>query len=290
MNSSLTKQFPKLSWLDEDYIRPYVYVREENKISNPGSLFKLDWFQKNPIYKNPLHVSEVDFADQILRLEGKAFESSNMAMPRWVFYDCAIIPGFVAGFAIKTEKLPAKMREVLKPNPGCEWSPLSLFIIIPTMGKGEWVAHNLCSVNSLVDENERFYGLGFLSKAYALWHANIEVCCGITQWGAHAIKLHSHYGAMEVLTSYTPVHSYARTLTYRLRVDPDYWMRFFDHKPAVNFKEHFRPAGFQIDPTQESSLRDLQTRIEKGQGPFFLEANEIRKLKPVDPLTVFQPK
>src|ERR1700744_5192608 len=101
MLSELLKISSKLNWMDGDTVRPYVYVRPENRIANPGERFPLDWFSGQVIYKNPLQMKEVDFADQILRLESACFSTSGMPMPRWVFYDCAIIPGFVAGFALR---------------------------------------------------------------------------------------------------------------------------------------------------------------------------------------------
>jgi hypothetical protein len=279
----------KFSWLDGENIRPYVYVRPENNITLPGKHFSIDWFPGKPIFKNPLRMGEVDFANQILRLEGHVFASSQMAMPRWVFFDCAIIPGFVAGFAIKTRLLPKPLRDLMQPDPDSEWSPLSLFIIIPSMCAQEWVAHNLSSANAALPDDQRYYGLGFLSKAFGLWYANVEVCCGVTQWQGHALRLHSHFGALEILTAYTPVHSIAETLAYRLRTDPSYWPHFFDGQPVGNFKQKFQPAGLTVEPGQKQSLIALQQRIEAGDGPFYLDGNEIRRTSN-GPLTVYTPK
>ena len=57
-------------------------------------------------------------------------------------------------------------------------------------------------------KKHRYYGLGFLTKAFGLWYANIPVCCGVTQWTSPALKIHSHYGVIEVLTAY---HSGSRS-------------------------------------------------------------------------------
>ncbi len=286
-----------LSWLESEDVRPYVFVRQENRISFPGQMFELDWFSKEPVYKNPLHMDNVDFADRILDMETRLFAQSNMAMPRWVFYDCGVMPGFVAGFAARPRFLSKKVKAALGgKNPklvkmdGVDWVPISLFIIIPTMGQGEWVAHNLSSVNALLTPEERFYGLGFLTKAFALWYANIEICCGMTQWGSPALKLHAHYGAFEVLTAYTPVHSYAQTLTYRLNVDPRYWAHFFDQKPNQEFSELYESADFQVIPRDDKSLQAFQRKIEAGQGPFFLDANQIRGQDLAQPLDVYRAK
>ena len=149
-------------------------------------------------------------------------------------------------------------------------TPISLFIIIPSMGPREWVAHNLCSVNALLEKEDRYYGLGFLTKAFGLWHANIDTCCGMTQWGSPAMNLHSYYGELELLTAYTPIHDYPKTLTYRFQVNVNYWEHFFTGKPRDEFEQRYHRLGFGVNPLLDSSCVDLQTRIERGEGPFYL--------------------
>jgi hypothetical protein len=280
---------PKLAWMSDENIRPYVFVRPENRIDNPGGLHsKLNWFPHQVLYKNPLEMDEVKFADRIMNLETKAFGPSGMAMPRWVFYDCAIVPGFVAGFAHRTSALPESVRRVLNVDDNDDWTPLSLFIIIPTMSKkGEWVAHNLCSVNSLLTKKDHFYGIGFLSKAFGLWYANVRTCCGMTQWTSPSVRLHSHYGDFEILTSYTPVHSYSRTLTYRVNIDLEAWSTFFTKQVRKGFHQGHTPAGFDVDPQSEASLIALQRRLEKGEGPYFLDGAETVAKSLTDPLTIY---
>ena len=281
----------KAPWFLNQDIRPYVYVRADNHISNPGQRHHLDWFQNvEPIFKNPLDLNDLEFAEQIYFLEESAFGPANLTMPRWVFYDCAVVPGFVAGFAHRTKTLPEKLKKIIRTSSDLDWTPLSLFIIIPTMAKGEWVAHNLCSVNSLLAKNDQFYGLGFLSKAFGLWYANVETCVGMTQWASPARKLHSHYGAMEIMTSYTPVHSHAETLTYRLKVNVNNWMMFFSREPGLEFLESYRPSGLMVDPSSKKSLIELQKRLEKGEGPCFLSAAEIAAQELSAPLTIYTPK
>ncbi len=271
-------------------IRPYVFVRPDNKIQNPGSRYNLDWFPLAPIHKNPLDLHELEFADQIYHIEERAFGATNMAMPRWVFYDCAIMPGFVAGFAMKTEKLPEELKKVVRFDPAREWTPLSLFIIIPSMAKGQWIAHNLCAVNSMLEVKDRLYGLGFLSKAFGLWYANVESCCGMTQWGSPAIKLHTHYGHMQIMTSYTPVHSHAKTLTYRVEVNTDCWEKFFTRQPDLSFLEKYGPSGLFIDPQDEKSMIELHKKIQNAEGDYYLSAAEIAEKSLNDPLSVYTPK
>lgn len=309
----LNSLLSKAQWLESEDIRPYVFVRPENKIAHPGTRHKLDWFIHSPIYKDPLDIPEVNFADRIYSLEERAFGPSNMAMPRWVFYDCAVMPGFVAGFAARPSALKKEVREILDPvkypasgSPilksslahsfvaksldDLDWVPLSLFIIIPTMHRGEWVAHNLCSVNSLVAKEHQFYGLGFLSKAFGLWYANVEQCSGMTQWGSPALKLHSHFGHLEVVGAYAPVHSHAKTITYRAQVNTTCWEQFFSREVDLAFLENFAPSGMKIDPKEEQSMIDLQKRIEDDEGPFYLSAMEIAAKNLDESLTIYKPK
>lgn len=281
---------PRLSWLGSAKLKPYVYVRAENRIPDPGKRFSIDWFTSETIYKDPLCMDQVDFADQILRLESRAFAATNMPMPRWVFYDCAIMPGFVAGFAMHRSAAPVEIVNILQPKPDSEWLPISLFIIIPTMAPKEWVAHNLCSVNSLISPENQVYGLGFLTKAFGLWYANVEVLCGITQWASPAVRLHTHYGNFEVLTAYTPVHSYARTLTYRMVTDSKEWKRFFSKEQSPDFKVKYDYSGFDVDPKNDESLIAFQRRLEGKTARYYLDATQLRTQALDGVLKVYQRK
>lgn len=288
--ASELKSNPRLDWLTGKDLRPYVFVRKANRIAEPGKKFALDWFSQEPLFKDPLVMEEVDFADQILRLETRAFAATNMPMPRWVFYDCAIMPGFVAGYALHHSKATKEMLDILQPAASTEWLPISLFISIPAMAPGEWVAHNLCSLNALLPKEQSIYGLGFLTKAFALWYANIGTLCGITQWASPAVRLHTHYGDFEVLTAYTPVHSYARTLTYRMQTDTKEWKRFFSHEQAADFFAKYEDAGFTVDPKSDESLKSFQRKLEDGGTRYYLNATQIRTEALDSILTVYKRK
>ncbi|UOF02593.1 hypothetical protein [Bdellovibrio reynosensis] len=307
MNPLLTKA----NWMESDDIRPYVFVRPENQIALPGSVHRLDWFKQQPIFKDPLDIHNIAFADRIYSLEERAFGPSNMAMPRWVFYDCAVMPGFVAGFAARPSALSKEMRAALDPKvfpatgspiktssvmkevtslDDMDWVPLSLFIIIPSMHRGEWIAHNLCSVNSLLPQGQGLYGLGFLSKAFGLWYANVEQCSGMTQWGSPALKLHSHFGHLEVIGAYAPVHSHAKTITYRVSVNTHCWEKFFNKEEDLAFLENYGPTDTYIDPKDENSMLEFQQKIEAGKGPYYLSASEIAHKKLDEKLMIYSLK
>ncbi len=280
----------KSDWMHTGDIRPYVFIRPENKIESPGTRHKLDWFPFEPVYKNAMSLDSLPFAEAIYQIEWKSFGKQDLAIPRWVFYDCAAMPGFVAGFAGRTKSLPKKVLELLNYSEENEWCPLSLFIITPTVHKGEWVAFDLCSVNSILPKEEQYYGLGFLSKAFGLWYANVNQCSGMTQWGSASLKLHSNYGHLEMIGTYAPLHTHATTMTYRCQVNTDCWEKFFTKEPDLAFLENFGPTELMIDPNSVDSMKDLQIKLQNQEGPFYLSASEIAKKGLKDPLTVYKQK
>ncbi len=273
------------------YLKPYVYIRHENHIPDPGRVHKIDWFDQEPLYKEALSLSDLPFGEAILNLENKAF-GLDLAMPRWVFYDCALAPGFVCGYAIKADWLPESFLKALGGDVSAygEWIPISLFIVIPSIHKGEWVAHNLCAINSLVPDQDKLYGLGFLTKAFGLWYANVETCVGMTQWGKPALKLHSHYGHMEVLTSYTPIHTFAKTMTYRCQVQTSVWELFFTKGQDTVFGDKYALTGHTVSQSDKQSMIAFQKMIESGRGPFYLSGEEVIT-QPLDSdLNIYQKK
>jgi hypothetical protein len=145
-------------------------------------------------------------------------------------------------------------------------------------------------VNSILPKEWQFYGIGFISKAFGLWYANVNSCCGMTQWTSPSVRLHSNYGDFEILTAYTPVHSYSRTVTYRLIVDVDTWPGFFTKAERPGFSERYVSTGFEVDPTSDQSLIAFQRRLEKKEDRYFLNPQEVR-VKDLDaPLKVYRPR
>lgn len=269
------------SWMNSDNIRPYVMARKANRPSYPGTAYPFPWFKEEPLVIEPLEIASSPFFNQILRIDQKAFDANGLLTPRWVFYDCAIMPGFISGFAMRTETLPKEIKDKLTPPEELEWCPLSLFITIPTPEHGRWMAHNLGSMNSFVSKPMGLRGLGFLSKAFGLWYANIREQYGVAQWNSPALKLHANFGPLEIVTAYTPIHDYAGSITYRLWVDTEYWLHFLDKNDAnVQFQDKFHDSGLTIDPMDTESLKGIQVRIEKEEGPFYIDPVEILN-KPV---------
>ena len=78
---------PRLNWLENPEIRPYVMIRKENQVQDPGRLHGLDWFKGfSPLLINPFEMDEVSFGDQIMELDRQAFHHHHMTLSRWVFF------------------------------------------------------------------------------------------------------------------------------------------------------------------------------------------------------------
>jgi hypothetical protein len=112
----------------------------------------------------------------------------------------------------------------------------------------------------------------------------------MTQWGSPAVKLHSSYGHMEIIGAYAPVHTHARTLTYRVEINTLCWEQFFSRENDYGFLENYEPTSTLIDPRNENSMVELQRRIEKDDGPFFLNAAEVAAKQIDDKLTIYRKK
>jgi hypothetical protein len=278
-------------WMSDPNIRPYVFARKANRPIHPGTAYEFKMFDREPIVMEPLEMGEVYFANQIMNLDQVAFNANGLLTPRWVFFDCAVMPGLIAGFAMRTNAMPAEMKAVLNVNNEIEWTPISLWVGMPTPEPGRWMAQNFGSINTFVDRKHRLSGLGYLSKAYALWYGNITELYGVAQWNSPALKLHANYGPFEVVTSYTPIHDYANSVTYRMWVDTEYWQNFLTKKDSnTQFQLKFSSTQFKIKPLEEESLIEIQSMIETEQGPFFLDPVEIFS-KPIgSELLLYKPK
>jgi len=66
------------------------------------------------------------------------------------------------------------------------------------------------------------------------------------------------------------------------------WPSFFTKKSREGFHASHVPAGFEVNPTDEQSLISFQRRLEKGEGPYFIDGNETVQKELTSPLTVYR--
>lgn len=204
---------------------------------------------------DPTRLAAQRFLTWIERLDAQTFGPQAMAMPRWVFYDCAEWPSALFGLAAKASDVSPMMRELFQVAPRERaWVPLSLHVAIPTVRAGEFFEHNVGSLG----REAKLKGLGTFTKALGCRLLRAKSLVGAAQWTGKALGMHRRFGPLELLTAFTPAHSYPRTLTYRHATDAATLSRVLADEPEdpVEATHHVR--------VDEAGLLGLQRRIERG--------------------------
>lgn len=232
-------------------------------------------------HMDPTRTSSATFLDLLQRLDALTFGPEGMPMDKWVFYDCAELPGFLWGFAAPASDLSASEREVFGVPAGYEGPvPFSMYIAIPMHEEGAWFGHNLASLNRTFPER-RLHHLGSITKAIALRAFRAETFVGATQWTSKALLIHTRFGVLDLHTAWTPAHSIPETLTYAFEVTEDS-LRAAAGDPSVVLP---RPdPNVLLDAEDTEGMRRIQGEIESGvryqlTGPPF--AREGRTVHPV---------
>lgn len=230
-------------------------------VCSPATFNKIKYSQllkKIPDDKffNPLLTSSQSFIEKVFKMDEMTFGEKNMAMERWVFFDCAVMPGFAFGYAIQGRDISEADRKTLNISKN-ESFPISLYIAIPMEKQGKWFGHNLSSLNGKLEED--LSGLGFLTKAVALDLFGVEILVGATQWDSLALLIHKKFGVMKLLSALTPIHSQQNTLCYQTEICS---LEFNLMSQLTS-----SPMGTLFSPNLEK-LKKLQMEIEAGQEVF----------------------
>ncbi len=211
---------------------------------------------------DPLRMESRLFVERIHVIDRLAFAPRALHMPQWIFFDGSAVTGAMFGFAIPAARLDADAKDALELEaPAPELVPLSIYAAIPTHQAGVWMGHNLASLGGRVP-NLGLRGLGVLTKAIALSVFGVARQCGVTQWSAGALSIHTRFGPLELLSAYTPAHTRPDTLTYVWDVTPEK-LRAAMGDPAATVA---RPTtnGFIEGGDREAMIR-LQREIEGGR-------------------------
>ena len=226
----------------------------EHADTSPFGL-EIDW------HIDPLKAGSGHFLDMLQTLDGLTFGPEGMPMDKWVFYDCSELPGFIYGFATPAKDLSPEERILFKVNDDYTGPvPLSMYIAIPMIERGAWFGHNLASLNRVLPER-KLHHLGTITKALALKAYRVERFVGATQWTSKALFIHTKFGPLELLTTYTPAHSIHETLTYAFDVD-DACLKAACGDPAVTL--HRPTATLHLSSEDVEEMKRLQVEVEQG--------------------------
>jgi hypothetical protein len=176
-------------------------------------------------------------------------------------YNCSEIPGGIVGFGKRAALLSDHERNVLSiPNNYNGLVPFSMFIAIPMLPSGDWMGHNLCSLNGVFPE-AGLHGLGSTTKALGLKVYRTRRLFGATQWRSKALHIHLKFGPLSLVTAFTPAHSESMTLTYRVDLN-DACLRAACGDPEICLDRP--PVDFWLDADDIDGARTLQDKIEAG--------------------------
>ncbi len=211
---------------------------------------------------DPTKMASERFLLLLQTLDQLTFGPEGMPMPRWVFYDCAELPGAIFGFARRAETLPRAVGDALGLEPGeTGLVPFSMYAAIPVRPPGVWFGHNLASLNPTFPVLH-LKGLASITKALALRVFRCQVQLGATQWDSDALHIHTRFGPLDLVTAWTPAHSEAETLTYRFDVTDDK-LRHAYGDPSVSLV--YPEPDFEVNADDRQAMQDLQSRIESGE-------------------------
>lgn len=210
---------------------------------------------------DPTRLSSERFLLLLQEMDRQTFGPEGMPMPRWVFYNCSELPGGIVGFGRRASKMPRAQRQQLGvPDDYDGLVPFSMFIAIPMLPAGDWMGHNLCSLNGVFPE-AGLNSLGSTTKAFGLCVFRTRRLYGATQWASSALHIHSKFGVLDLVTAFTPAHSEPKTLTYRVEITLNGLLNACGHPHA----EVLRPEPSDwLDSEDVETMQRLQDEIEAG--------------------------
>ncbi|MFO0829451.1 MAG: hypothetical protein U0572_15040 [Phycisphaerales bacterium] len=201
------------------------------------------------------------FLDRLVALDRRTFGPEGMPMPEWLFVDGSALPGVIAGLGLPAREIPEDaLARLGGADAADDFMALSMYIAVPARPPQAWYGHNLASLNALVPElNLR--GLGALTKALGLRVMRCVEQLGATQWASKALHVHTRFGAMELLSAWTPAHSDPATLTYRIALGP---RSLDDVLDGLRPRIALQPT-LHVDPRDVRALRTIESRLEHGE-------------------------
>jgi len=238
-------------------VEPYL-------LGNPKSFenYSMSFFNKSIKSENQfncLSQNSVPFFELLHTLDHISFGDQGMGMDKWVFFDCAAMPAGVFGFGLYAHQLPLSYLQLIKLDKNYKGLvPISMYMAIPTTHTDHWFGHNLSSLSRYLDLS--YKGLGLLTKASAARVFKINQCYGATQWGSHAIEIHSQLANMELRAARLSSHSHANSLCYLSDYSEENILKALSGKRNEAYE-----YDFLLSPSDTEKQIELNESIESGE-------------------------
>ena len=227
-------------------LTPYIICQSNQLGKLNSSSYK---HFENLKYYDPLKTESQWFIEHIYKMDELTFGGQEMGMPKWVFFDCSVMPGIVFGYGIERSLLPIEDQKLFSSEH--DFIPLSMYIAIPTMNDGEWFGHNLSSLNKILTMD--LSGLGLMTKYFAMKIANIKKLIGATQWDSNALHIHLQLSNLKIKSAYTPIHTKKETLCYESSLLSEEKVFSSDRSSHLNLVE-----------INQEYITELQKKVENG--------------------------
>ena len=227
---------------------------------------------------DPQKVSSGAFLNVAKTLDAMTYGPLGLRMPDWVFYDCAVVPGAIFGFARPARDLEPWLRSGLNLDQDYDGLvPVSLFIAIPTPKRKRWIGYTLCSINEIAAGGAP-EGLRRFTLAMGTAALRIEHMRSTTRWRRPGLGIYASLGPLELVTAWTPAHDVPETVTFDVKADDEARARLLnsDFVPTI--------AHRYINADSASDLQELQIEIEAGNRWAIAGPAEIRGAETQIPL------
>lgn len=207
---------------------------------------------------DPLDLGSADFLTLVQRLDDLVFVPIGMEMPRWVFYDCAEMPGGIFGFGRPADQLDGWLRNTLRvPADYHGLVPLSAIIMIPMLEPGTGLNYSLVSVNQTCAGGGPA-GLKLFTAVLGLAAFRFAQVVATAQWRSSSLKVHARFAPLDLLTAWTPAHTLPATATFRTRISLERLAAAIGSEPVTG-----EPTMW-LDADDRPTMRALQGELEEG--------------------------
>lgn len=220
---------------------------------------------------DPQRVAYGPFLQMVQVLDEMTYGPVGLKMPSWVFYDCAVVPGALFGFARRARDLEPWVRASLRVPAGYDGLvPVSMVAAIPMAHRKADLVYTLCSVNQ-VAPGAAPEGLWRLTLAAGAAALGVETMVATTQWRSAQLGLYAGLGPLALQTAWTPAHDVPETATFTVGSDAAARRRLLlGELPSPEVATRW------LDADDHDAMRALQTEIESGTPVWVVGPPEIR--------------
>ena len=262
------KQFENLT---ENGLIPYIATGQ-------GFLKSLDLsdFEENGLIVTMENKADASFHEAYLLSNSLAFGNPNLKMPNWVYIDCVLMQGAVAGFAIKVEDAPDKLLQFYKDDENVdldslEYLPISGQIAGLNIDGNSMTGFSLFSLRKYLPSRD-IPSLALLTKYLALkaYKADQKAkYIGISQYDNRALITHGAFcDKMYIDTPMVMMHPCKEmSFTYSMKIDFDI---FEVEKPQEQ-------PDFYLKADDTDKKKEMSLRMQSGERFYIAHPIQVKK-------------